>query len=144
LGNLELSHQLHIEAITIRRDLKQDATCVDNLASLAAIATSQHKSAIALQYVDDILTWIEANGTDGIEYLWKTYVVCINVLEMAGAYERSTKLLDQAYHALIQQSRKISDVGIRQEFLHQVAAQREIITRFEQKKVEASFDASTT
>ncbi|MBK8987965.1 MAG: tetratricopeptide repeat protein [Chloroflexi bacterium] len=134
LGELTAASQFHQEAIKIRRDLKQDATCIDNLAALAAIAVRQNDLSGAQHYVDAILIWIEANGTDGIEYLWKTYLICITVLETVGAHERANILLNQTYHSLIEQAQKISDPDIRHAFLHNVLAQRQIIAQFEQKK----------
>jgi tetratricopeptide (TPR) repeat protein len=142
MGQFEAASQAHYEAVRIRRELKQDANCINNLASLAAIALTQNNLQEALQYANEILNWLEHNGLEGVEYPWKAYLTCISILETVGEIERANQLLNHAYYSLLDQAAKISDDQIRYSFLHNVASHHDIIERFEKKDGEASSDAS--
>jgi hypothetical protein len=117
------------KAILIKRDVGQDANAIDNIASLATISLKLNDSDSALNYVKEALTWIENNGVDGIEYPFRVYLSCINTLLSNNQVKRANDILRTAYNLLTDQSHRISDIDLRNDFLNKVPIHQEIISR---------------
>jgi predicted ATPase/class 3 adenylate cyclase len=133
LGELEAAARAYNEALQLRRELGQYSLLIDDLAGLARIAMAQGRSEQALEQVEDILTWIETYGSEGIEYPLQVYLTCYRVLTWAGegdapTGERAHAILSQAHAALVEQATAIGDEVLCSKFLENVKTNREIVT----------------
>lgn len=124
--------EAHEKAVNIRRELGQEANAIDNIASLAGIALKHNETETALNLTNEALTWIENNGVDGIEYPFRVYLICINILEQNQQPERANEILQTAFHLLSEQASRISDIELRNDFLQKVSSHREISQRLSQ------------
>ncbi len=130
LGELESATAAYDEALTIRRDLGQHSPAMDDVAGLARIALAQNNPDLAKSHVDEILKWIDENGTGGIEYPLQVYLTCYDILK-ATTDERATSILNTAHTTLMDQANDITDPSLRQSFLENVASNRGIIMAWE-------------
>ena len=128
LGELDAAAAVYQEAMTLRQELGKPASAIDDQAGLARMALAQGDSDKALAYVEEILTWLDKNGAGGIEYPLQVYLICYDVLQAGSgpADSRAADILATAYKTLMQQADAISDVTLRQSFLENVSANREI------------------
>lgn len=131
LQNYLAAQAAYQEALELRHDLGQHGLCLDDRAGLAGVALAQGDVSQAQAQIEPILEWIETNGPSGIEYPLQAYLTCYRVLS-ATANGQPTKvtqaqtLLSQAHDLLMKQALGISDPALRQSFLENVAANREI------------------
>jgi tetratricopeptide (TPR) repeat protein len=139
LGELEAAAEAYEEAIQLRRELGQYSLLIDGWAGLAQIAMAQGHSDQALERAEDILAWIEANGTKGIEYPLQVYLTCFQILQATmdedpEAAERANAVLSEAHTALMKQASSIRDETLRLKFLENVKANREIVTAWQRRE----------
>lgn len=116
-------------ALNLRRDLGQASAAIDDLAGLARVALAQGQIEPAGAYIEEILAWLAEHGTGGIEYPLQVYLTCFQVLQTAPdepAQKRAAEILQTAHTTLMEQAGGISDLALRQSFLQNVAANREI------------------
>jgi len=136
LGELKAAAEAYEEAMCLRRELGQDCLSIDDLAGLARVALAQGNSERALGHVKKILAWIEANGSEGIEYPHQVCLTCYRTLSATArgdpaALERAHTVLSSAHTALLEQAAGISDPASRVKFLENVKANREIVAAWE-------------
>ena len=138
LNKLDAAFLAYDRALRLRRKLGQHGLAIDDLAGLARIALAQGKYTQALAQVDEILDWIEANGTEGIEYPLQVYLACYRVLratkEDAGLEERADSVLSRAHTMLLEQASGINDETLRLTFLENVKTNREILAIWQAHK----------
>jgi class 3 adenylate cyclase/tetratricopeptide (TPR) repeat protein len=138
LGKLEAAAEAYDEAMRLRRELGQDGLAIDDLAGLARVAMAQGDSVRALERVEEILAWIEANGSEGIEYPLQVYLTCYRITSAmaqdASAVERARIILSEAHITLQEQAANISDGELRHKFLEDVKANREIVAAWEEQE----------
>ncbi len=116
-------------ALKIRDELGTDALVVDTLAGLAQISLKQGRLAEAQNRVIQILAWIEANDTEGIELPVLVYLICYRVMQAAAKDDSSLLSAAQAIlaagHALLEQHAvRIQDADLRQQFMENVPYNR--------------------
>ena len=139
LGELEAAAEAYSKAMRLRRELGQHGLTMDDLAGLARVALALGDSERALEQMEEILAWIEANGSEGIEYPLQVYFTCYRVLRAAAegapaAKERAHTLLSNAHAALMERAAGISDETLRRKFLKNVKTNREILTAWEARE----------
>jgi len=128
-GELKAAAKAYGKALYLRRELGQHGLAVDDLTGLAHTAMVQEDSERALEHVEEILAWIEANGTEEIEYPLQVYLTCYRVLR-ASQDSRAGDILNTAHRLLQERAAKISDEEMRCSFLENVATHREILSEF--------------
>jgi predicted ATPase len=119
------------KALTLRRETDAGGLVVDTLAGLARVALGQGEPSRALPPVIEILSWIEANGTGGIEYVVQVYLICYRVLhsqarqrpEMEAAAQR---VLKTGHDLLMERAGRIQDGALRDQFLRNIPFNREL------------------
>ena len=136
LGELEAAAEAYAEAMGLRRELGQHSLAIDDLAGLTRVAMAQGDVERALEQVEEILAWIEANGPEGIEYPLQVYLTGFRVLstsagEDTSAIERAHSILSTAHKSLLEQAASISDRALRRKFMENVRANREIVAAWE-------------
>jgi predicted ATPase len=124
------------EAMCLRRELGQDCLAIDDLAGLARVAMALGNTERALGHVKEILAWIEANGSEGIEYPHQVCLTCYRTLSATAqgdpaALERAQAILSSAHATLLEQAASISDLALRCKFLENVKANCEIVAAWE-------------
>ena len=120
----------------LRRELGQDCLAIDDLAGLARVALALGNSERALGHVKEILAWIEANGSEGIEYPHQVCLTCYRTLNATAqgdpaALECAHAILSSAHATLLEQAAGISDLALRVKFLENVKANHEIVAAWE-------------
>lgn len=82
-----------------------------HLTGLAAAAAARGRLDEARQYVNRILAWIDANGTNGLELPIQTYLICYDILRRAAPAdaEAARRVLQQGYVLLQQRANQIND-----------------------------------
>jgi hypothetical protein len=68
------------DALRLRRELGQHSLSMDDLAGLARVAVAQGQRGRALELVNEIVTWLEANGSGGIDDPLQAYLTCYRIL----------------------------------------------------------------
>jgi len=116
-------------ALQIRRDLGAEVLAIDTMAGLAQLSLKEGQLEKAQHYISQILSWIEAKGTEGIELPVLVYLICYQVIQ-ALAKTDSHLLIDarvilEAGHALLEQhALRIQESDLRQQFIEKVPYNR--------------------
>ncbi|MDX1523249.1 MAG: tetratricopeptide repeat protein, partial [Anaerolineae bacterium] len=130
LGEFEAAAQVYQEAMALRRELGERSAAIDDLAGLARMALVQNQLEKARSHVEEILAWLDENGTGGIEYPLQVYLTCYQVLQATSngvVKAQAQAILTKAHTRLLERAGGISDPDLRRSFLENVAANREII-----------------
>ncbi|MBN1583784.1 MAG: hypothetical protein JXA89_23965, partial [Anaerolineae bacterium] len=126
------------KALHLRRELGQHGLAIDDLAGLTRISLAQAETKRALAQADEILAWIDANGTGGIEYPLQVYLTCYLALQEAerttANQERAGAILVRAHAMLMEQAARISNEELRLTFLENVKTNREILAIWQARK----------
>jgi len=136
LGELSAAADAYTEAMCLRRELGQDCLAIDDLAGLARVALVQDDFERALGHIEETLAWIEANGSEGIEYPLQVCLTCYRVLTataggQAALVARANAVLSTAHTTLMQQAASIGDRELCRKFMENVKANREIVAAWE-------------
>ncbi len=116
----------HFETtITLRRELSQPHFVLDNQAGLAHVALSQGNSSEALAVVEEILRFLESQPTQEPNDLMRVYLTVYRVLEANGD-PRARGVLSTAHGILSQRAARIPQGELRQAYLFNVKAHREL------------------
>ncbi len=120
LGELDESRAAYSRGLDLRREVGLHAMANDALAGLARVATAEGNHAEAVEFADQVLSWIEENGRQGIGDPLLAYVGAYRALLEAGETQRGLSALEDAYSLLIQFSESISDPKRRHAYLHDI------------------------
>jgi predicted ATPase/class 3 adenylate cyclase len=136
LGEYEAAAKAYAEALHLRRELGQHGLTMDDLAGLARVALAQGQLGRAQELVREILAWVDANGTGGIEYPLQVYLTCYQVLRASAdgdlsAMDRAREILSTAHTLLQEQAARVRDPGLRRSFLEGVPANRDILAAWQ-------------
>ena len=139
-GEHEAVVKAYDDALRLRRELGQNALVVDDLAGLARVAVAQGQRGRALELVNEIVTWLEANGSGGIDDPLQAYLTCYRILRStadgdAPAMGRARAILSTAHADLLKQADRVRDPALRRSFLEGVAANREILAEWEAQEI---------
>jgi len=136
LGQLEAAAASYDEALNLRRELGQYNLLVDDWAGLAHVAEAQGDLDQALERVEDILAWVEANLQEGIECALRVYLTCYRVLR-AHHDPRARQVLATAHKRLQERAATIGDEELQRAFLENVTVHREIVSAWEGTRTRA-------
>jgi len=117
----------HERAIEISSPYRHDAS-----AGLARVALAQKDTVAALQAFEALLapgarTRADDNPLEGVEFPRLVEWTCHRVLASVGDQARAAEWLERAHDALQAQAATISDAALRQGFLQNIPAHREIL-----------------
>ena len=130
LGKAEEAITCFQEAITLRQEMRQPNLAAETQAGLASIYLSQREYAKALETVEEVLRYLDANTLYGVEEPFQVYLNCFRVLR-ANQDGRAWPLLDLACRLLREQAERITDAQIRQSFLQNVRAHAELMREWQ-------------
>jgi predicted ATPase/class 3 adenylate cyclase len=107
------------EARTIRQQIGQHSYAMDDVAGLARIALHQRKHQEALVYVQEARTWLDKNGTEGMEHPLRLYLTLASAFEAMDQLAAARQMLKAAAQMVQEQAARISDEAVRQSFLEE-------------------------
>ncbi len=130
------------QALNLRRELGQISLALDDLAGLARAWGARSNMRQALEHCEEILTSIEVNGLEGIEYPSEVCLTCYRIVEASAESDparrrRSRSILALAHTALLERAAAIHDEQVRRKFLENVQANRELIAAWQVVAAEA-------
>ena len=138
LGQLEAAAIAYDKALRLRHEMGQPRPAVDALAGLAHVALEQGDLESALTHVEEILAWIETNGTAGIDNPFRVYLTAYRILDVTAqgnpaVIERAQAILDAAHTTLQERATRLSNKIQRHKFLENVKIHREIVAAWEEE-----------
>jgi tetratricopeptide (TPR) repeat protein len=126
LGDLPRAAAMYARAYHLRLELNDARAAMEARAGMARVALAQGNLAQAQSFVEDILRHLERDSVEGTEEPFLVYLTCVQVLR-ANQDVRARQVLDAA-HALLQGcAQKIADDAMRQSFLQNIPAHRELM-----------------
>ncbi|MBN1219948.1 MAG: tetratricopeptide repeat protein [Anaerolineae bacterium] len=131
LRRLEIATTTYTQAMQLCREMGRCALAIDALAGLAHVALLQGNLRLATTYIEEIHSWLEVNGTAGVDNLLQVYLTMYRVLAAVGidkpaALEQAQTILDVAYTTLQQRAARLSNKVLQRKFLEAVKTNREI------------------
>ncbi|MBX3011889.1 MAG: tetratricopeptide repeat protein [Caldilineaceae bacterium] len=138
LGDCQAAKAIFQQAYALRLELQEESHAIDSLAGLARSALGQNQLPQALAYIDQCITWLQTQGTDGLEFPVLAYLIGYQVLRSAAqanlvAREQARALLTEGYALLQSRAAKIQDDLLRQQFLEAVWFNRALIACWQQE-----------
>ncbi len=134
LALLNLYQQCHNEAIEQAQislekfqSLKLELSTTSNLAVIASAQLALGNCTEALATVGKALHILDNHAGEGADFAQRDYWMCYQVLQVLGETSLATHALSSAYHLLVQQSQKISDLEMRKSYLENVEYNRNIL-----------------
>ena len=126
----------YVRAWELRQDLDQPHRAVDGRAGLARVALAREDWEQARKHVEAILSYMEAHpNLDGIEDPGLVYLACYQGLA-AMRDACAAEVLAVAHHYLQTKAAKIEDDALRQSFLENVVAHRELLAAYQRHRLE--------
>lgn len=133
IGEHKGAESSFLEALKIRQDLSEEALIIDAYSGLALISFLMGNQDQALGYVNKILSWIQDNGTEGLEFPVQVFLICHEILsaitDIDGQLPSSTRaktVLEDGYELLTERLLRISDEGMREQFIENVPYNRKL------------------
>ena len=121
LGELGEAREAYLRGLELRKEVGLHAMTNDALAGLARVATAESNHTEAVEYANQVLTWIEEHGHEGIGDPLLAYVGAYKALLEVGETERGKAALEDAYQLLMQFANNISDLERRHAYLHDIS-----------------------
>jgi tetratricopeptide (TPR) repeat protein len=121
----------HRAALSRRREQKQRAASLENVAGLARIALARGDLQVARAYAEEVLAHVREHGLSFIERPFQVYQTCVPVLQACQELDMAREVLGEAHQALVERAERIADAALRRSFLEQVPEHREIVTAWE-------------
>lgn len=140
-GNFQEAERAFQDAVTAGKETQRSRHAMEALAGLAGVAMAREKPNQAMNYVEEILDYLEietpamGHPLDGTIEPLRIYLTCYQVLK-ASQDPRSEEILKEAYDLLQKRAAKISDEQLRRCFLNNLAANREIVHQYESRSLE--------
>jgi DNA-binding SARP family transcriptional activator/predicted ATPase len=111
--------------LDVQREIGSAALIMMTLANNARLALLRGELAQSQTYANEALELLKTHGLSGAPEPWRIYFDLYRVLHVVGD-QRSLEMLDKAFSLLQDQAAKIGDAAMRQSFLCNVGAHREI------------------
>jgi len=116
------------ESLAIRQKLDQPHLAMGGKAGLARTAVAQGDLALALEYVNEIVSYLDGGGS--LQGTWeplRIYLTCYQVHRLAGD-SKAEEILEIAFNLLQEQASRIPDQEYRSLFLENVPWHRDIMS----------------
>ena len=136
LERFDEAAETYHQALAWLRELHQLRYAIDALAGLARVCMAQGDLSQAQAHVEEILGYLQDHTLVDdwlLEGAMRQYLTCYRVLQINDD-PRAKEILEKGYHLLQEQAAKISDEGERRSFLENVAANREIVEEYAQRR----------
>ncbi|RRR76039.1 MAG: tetratricopeptide repeat protein [Candidatus Viridilinea halotolerans] len=90
---------------------------MEDRAALAFVKLQTGDAEAAFALAHAVASHLQQHGADGLEFPWRTYRYCHDVLQASGAAERAQQLLQSAHALLLERAAAIEDAELRAAFL---------------------------
>ncbi len=130
LGRIPEAINSYEHAVTLRQQAGQPTQELESVAGLARAYQRYRELPKALSYVEIILPRLTVNAYAGIVELIRIYFTCYQILHLLED-ERAHGVLVMGYSILQERAVKISDPELRQCYLENIVAHRELLTEYE-------------
>lgn len=130
LGRYEEAEAALQASVQIRTEMGELSTSMEARAGLARLYLAKQEPALALQQVEEILTYLQTNSLNGSDEPFRIYWTCCEVLEAVGDGRRGP-LLRQARELLLQQAEQMQDTAVRRSFLENVTVHAQLLAMAE-------------
>ena len=137
LGKLQEAEIAYQNAVTSANETHRPRHAMEALAGLAQVAMARDGPE---NYIEQILVYLETetpalgHPLDGTMEPFRIYLTCYQVL-IANQDPRAPEILSDAYNLLQKRASNINDDELRDCFLHNVTANREIVSEFERGNI---------
>ncbi len=115
------------KALTLRRELDLQLWTTADLIILAKVYLATGNEAQALDYAQRALTILDECGGEGPEFPQRDYFACYQVFRASKQEALAYRALESAYKLIAIRAGGINDPALRQSFLEQVPAHRDIV-----------------
>jgi class 3 adenylate cyclase/tetratricopeptide (TPR) repeat protein len=105
------------EAMRIKRETRQRAAAVEDVAHLGLVALELNQLELAATYARHVLDFIQNHNTQGIEHLATVYLTCYRILQANQKTEQAAQVLAQGQQYVASQAEQIDDPVMRQNYL---------------------------
>lgn len=129
---LDAAQQHYVAALAGARQANFTGYALEASAGLAVVALLQGDRSAAQQWVDEVLAMMDEEALSQAEEPLRIYYDCYRVLQITNAAQALVTIL-HAHTKLHQQADKITDLAIRESFLHKVPIHHKIITAFDKR-----------
>jgi tetratricopeptide (TPR) repeat protein len=129
-GDLEAAANAYAQAANLNEEIEQQHLALENRLGLARVALAQGRLAMALEPVEVMVAWMATEGIKDLEFPFVAYLTIYHVLIAAGDTKRARRYLTEAHDALMERADKLEAPSIRDQFLENVAAHRQIVTAY--------------
>ncbi len=114
------------EAMRIKRDNRQKAAAVEDIAHLGSVALALNHLDLADTYARHALDFVNKHGTQGIEHPAMVYLACYRILQANQKFKQAKSVLIQGQQYLAAQAAQIDDPTLRESYLTNIPENREI------------------
>ena len=133
IGEHKGAESSFLEALRIRQELGEEALIMDTYSGLALVSFLMGNQDEALGYVNKILSWIQDNGTEGLEFPVQVYLICYQILSAISdsdgrlhSNKRAQTILEDGHALLTERLARIKDEGMREQFVENVPYNRQL------------------
>ncbi|HET8524977.1 MAG TPA: tetratricopeptide repeat protein, partial [Thermomicrobiales bacterium] len=112
----------------LRLGADQRQLAVDALAGVVRVALATGDDDTVRQDADQLLDWLSAHGTDGIEYPIRVYLTLVHAFRALDDQEQASAALAEGLRVLRVRAEQISDADLRRSFLERVPFNRALMT----------------
>jgi predicted ATPase/DNA-binding SARP family transcriptional activator/tetratricopeptide (TPR) repeat protein len=127
LGDLDNAREAYQKSIHLRREIGRNRMATEPLEGLARIALAEGKTALALEYVEEIFVQIDdCQKLDGLINPFQVCLTCIQVLQAVGD-SCAHETLHRTHEQLQSRAARISDDKLRHSFLTNVISHQKLI-----------------
>ncbi len=135
IGRFDQAGEAHQSAYELRQKLGQTHKEVDNLAGLARMAQQNQDLEQARTLCLQALTILRSGGLGYSRFPFLVYLTVFRILSAVNEQDLARQVLAEAYNALIERSRRITDLLLRESFLERVPEHRELLQTWQNKPV---------
>jgi class 3 adenylate cyclase/predicted ATPase len=126
-GRWDAAASDHQTALAIWEELDIAAAAIEDRAGLGRVARALGHGAEAGRQAALCIAHLAAHGIEGMEFPMAVYLACYDILRDAGNIVEADRLLDEARTLLTQRADAITDLTMRESFLHNIAMNRRVL-----------------
>jgi class 3 adenylate cyclase/tetratricopeptide (TPR) repeat protein len=126
LGQLDKAYEYITEAMEVERDTQRKVVMVEDITLMGRIALSLGDLNLAYNCAQQVLHFVERQGTRGIEHPAMVYLTCYQILQANDKCDQARTVLTQGHQYLSSQAAQIDDPILRENYLTNISENREI------------------
>ncbi|MDM8530612.1 tetratricopeptide repeat protein [Anaerolineales bacterium HSG25] len=116
-----------VEALQVERELQQQAAAIEVKAHLGRIALAQQDMMLAEAYAEEIVTYLDDHGVQGIEHPPLVYLSCYRILQYGNRQEEAQSMLQQGHKYILTQLKYIKDEALQTCYRENVPEHKDIM-----------------